>query len=152
MLLQNFHTTFLLCALTISSSHFKADATPLWEMSPRHHFQPNASRTDRNLLVERRRVSGSGRLVITFHYTVRSGKERETERERAPRPPDTWRQTHRRGITESAGTALLPEPSGQTCSRPDRGYLVSKTASKAVLRKISLWLVRWEGDRRMFVW
>ena len=74
------------------------------------------------------------------------------QRETAPRPPDAWRQTHRRGgITESAGAALLAEPRSQTCSRPDRRYTVSRMASKAVLRKISLWLVRRGEEGSLFV-
>lgn len=54
-------------------------------------------------------------------------------------------------ITGFAGAALLPPASSQTHGWADRGHAVSKTPSKAVIRKISLWLVRWEVQRRMFV-
>lgn len=145
-----------ICALTISRDEGTAIlrlTRPLSErcrraMSPSCLFPSRKpDRQGRNLWVERL-VSGKASVVaaLLLPSTTQWG-----QRERAPWPPDTWRQKHRHGITESAGTALLPEPSSQTCSRPDRGYVVSKTASKAVLRKISLWLVRWEGERRMFV-
>lgn len=61
-------------------------------------------------------------------------------------------QTHDDKHTD-AGSPGLPaqhffsEPRSQTCSRPDRGYTVSKMAPKAMLCKISLCLVRWEGER-----
>lgn len=114
-------------------------------MSPLCRFPVESQdRQGRNLLVEWRRASGLAALLLPS--TTQWG-----QRERAPWPPDSWRQTHRRGITESAGTALLLEPRSQTCSLPDRGYVVSKMASKAIICKISLWLVRWEGERRMFV-
>lgn len=113
----------------------------------RHHdgSQLKAGQTGQEFV---RRASGKASVVaaLLLPSTTQWGQS-----ERAPWPADTWRQTHRRGITKFAGTALLLEPISQTYSWPDRGYTVSKTASKAILRKISLWLVRWEEQRRMFV-
>lgn len=98
-------------------------------------------------------ICAAGLLVRTRHrlpcyYLPLRSEVSEWE---LPRPADAWRQTHRRRITEFAGAALLPEAGSQTYSWPDRGHAVSKTPSKAMIRKISLWLVRWEVQRRMFV-
>lgn len=71
--------------------------------------------------------------------------------------PPAGRQTHDdkhadARITEFAGAALLPRAGGQTHGwAPTVGTQSAKRHQKAVIRKISLWLVRWEVQRRMFV-
>lgn len=94
-----------------------------------------------------RRASGKASIVaaLLLPSTTQWG-QRERERERHRGQADTWRQTRRRGITKFAGAALLPwTQAAKHAAVLTVGTQVSKTASKAGLRKISLWLVRWEG-------
>lgn len=152
--MNNFHRQNQTCVLTLSrdeSAAFPRPTQPISgddAMSCRHRDASQLKARGQTGQEFVRRASGkaSALAALLLPSTTQWG-----QREGAPWPADAWRQTHRRRITEFAGTALLPEPSSQTYGWPDRGYAVSKTASKAMIRKISLWLVRWEGQRRMFV-
>lgn len=65
---------------------------------------------------------------------------------------DAWRQTRRREDQWSLPAQhFCLQPAAKHTVGPDRGHAVSKTPSKAQIRKISLWPVRWQVQSRMFV-
>lgn len=82
---------------------------------------------------------GTGRLVITFHCSPWGQSERRGHR----RHDD---KTRRRGITQSAGAALLPR-----ILQPDAGTQSAKRHERSASVKYHYGFVRWEGNRRMFV-
>lgn len=141
----DFHTRNQRCALSHSTGTPARPAArgwwPSWQLPAESEGTDEVGICAAGLLVRPRH------RLPCYYLPLRN----EVSEWELPRPADAWRQTHRRRITEFAGAALLPGASSQTYSWPDRGHAVSKTPSKAMIRKISLWLVRWEVQRRMFV-